>query len=962
MPSSYFSAVPSGAGSLSSAALDQLGHVVNLIPGSLGAELARWLQDTGLSQEHRPVRLRIQRGQQSFGDALVAHSFQIDEELCTDISVRMRILCICTRADLPRKSLLGMPISVQVVTDTGKLRTLNATITTAKPGQSDGGAQVWMLEAEDALSAKRHGSNSRVFLRHSVLDIAQRLLQEWRQSDPVLAECFDFDVGLLNPQVYPVREMIIQWNESDAAFLIRLFRKYGIAWGVRPGGLDAGDTGSPDHGAPRHTLVLWDAEASLPRNEAGTVRYHHDGAAQERDAITLWSPVARLVPSSVERCSHDYVSQSMTEHAVPTLADMGVSGNEMARGLVDAAVYPPHWGDSQEDFRRLATLRMQRYEMEADYIDGASGLRDAACMTWIEVQGLPGAEAACSAEDRQFTFVQVTHHGQNNLPKDLDKRVVGMFAASGWAPARPVISTDDESRRYANTFRAVPRKVAIVPAFDLALHWPVMQTIQAQVVCPPDETVHCDQHARVKVRFLGLRVTDNEHAQGAGTSGTEADSAWVRLALGSAGAGRGFVHLPRAGDEAIMAFLMGDPDKPYIASLMHSPRNPPPAFHRVGGLPGNRYESGNFVSEIRGNGYVQTRFDATPGQLSYNVTASYTMASLNLGRLYAPRVDGSAQPRGEGAELTTQGAAVIRGQEGARVTTEEAHPTEGLLLARGQLIGLSQTMRAAAQQLGEMARAHNLSGVDTSKLDEWIETLQQWDHGTNVEPGEKRRRKPILSLDATASVGALSHDNLLLGAQTHVDTVAAGRIQSSAGQDILHVAGGSLEGYADAGDVNLTAGKGDVKLMAHGGGLALGANKRLHQYSLDGVLIEAPTIVLKTAGAQIALTDGGITLSTSGQLQGKAAAFSFDPGGGGGINLPGMPTSSMQTDERCRVTYPGTDEPRPGLRYTAFSKVDGRELGSGTTDEQGFTQAFHGIHIDAVQVIVHPEEDEGSQA
>lgn len=165
-----------------------------------------------------------------------------------------------------------------------------------------------------------------------------------------------------------------------------------------------------------------------------------------------------------------------------------------------------------------------------------------------------------------------------------------------------MISADDESRRYANTFRAVPRKAAIVPAFDLAIHWPTLSTLNAQIVCPPNETVYCDKHGRVKVRILGLRVTDNEHAQGAGTSGTDADSAWLRLALGSAGGNRGFVHLPQDGDEAIMAFVMGDPDKPFIQSVMHSPRNPPPAFHRVGGLPGNRYESGNFVSETRKGG------------------------------------------------------------------------------------------------------------------------------------------------------------------------------------------------------------------------------------------------------------------------------------------------------------------------------------------------------------------------
>ena len=941
MPSKFPSVLPFGQDGIASA-FEQFGQLGSLDPSGFGGALLQWLKDTGLSQENRPVRLRIQRGQLPFSGALVAYSCQIDEEVCASTSVHMRVLAMCTRADLPQRSLLGMPMSVQMVTDRGTLRSVNCIITRAEPGPSDGGGQIWMLEGHDAMTLKRRVCNTRVFLRHSVLDVANRLLNEWRQSDPVLAEAFDFDMSRLRPDAYPAREMMIQWNESDADFLMRLLRKYGVSWGIRPGTQDgANDEAS----TPCHTLVLFDDSWALPQNEAGTVRYHQDGATQRRDGITLWSQVASLMPSSVERRTFDYKTLRVTEKNVPTTADLGRSGNDLAMGLVDAVIEPPHWGDSQEDFERLATLRMHRYEMEADYIRGASGLRDAACMTWAEVQGLPGAQDGASAEDRQYLFVQVTHYGQNNLPKELNERITGLFAASGWEPIRPVIGPDDHNRRYANTFKAVPRRRAIVPAFDAATHWPTLPPINALVVCPANEVVHCDKHARVKLRFLGLRVTDNEHARGAGTSGTDADSAWVRLALGSAGGNRGFVHLPRDGDEAIVAFLMGDPDKPYISAVMHSPRNPPPAFHKVGGLPGNRYESGNFVSEIRGNGYVQTRFDATPGQISYSVTASYTMASLNLGRLYTPRIDGAARPRGEGAELTTRGVAVMRGQEGARVTTEETHPTEGLMLARGQLIGLSQTLRAAARQLGDMAKAHNLTGVDTSKLDEWLEALHQWDHGTNVEPGEKRRGKPILSVDATASLGVLSHDNLLLGAQTHVDTVAAGRIQSSAGQDIRHVAGASLEGYADAGDVNLTAGKGDVKLMAHNGRLELGANKRLHQYSLDGVLIEAPTIVLKTAGAQIALTENGITFSTSGQIQGLAAGFSFDQGGSGGIDLPGMPASQFKTDEHIALAE-RRGAASPDHAY-GVSDGEGAQRDAGRSGADGATQSVvqdTGIH------------------
>lgn len=942
-----------GQGGMASALADplsdqraaQLGLIAHLDPDGTLAKILHWLQDTGLSQDSRPIRLRIQRGQTAISGALLAHSLRIDEEVCASTSVHMRVLGLCTRADLSPAALLGMPVSIQMVTDQGKLREVNGIVTKAVPGQSDGGAQVWLIEAHDALTIKRMGRNTRVFLRHSVLDIAKRLLGEWRQSDPVLAEAFDFDLSRLNAQNHPVREMLIQWNESDADFLMRLLRKQGIGWAVRPGSPNRDDDGT---GTPCHTLVLFDDSMALPQNEAGTLRYHQGGAAQERDGIMLWSPVLSLVPGSVERRTFDYKSLRVHEHQIPGSADLGRSGRELAKGVVDAAIDPPHWGDSQQDFQRLTTLRMLHHEMASCHVQGASGSRDAACMTWVDVQGLPEA-SAMSAQDRQYLFLQVTHHGQNNLPKALNERITGMFAASGWEQDRPVIGTQDESRRYVNTFKAVSRKMAVVPAFDAATDWPALHAINALVVCPPGEEVHTDQDARIKLRFLGLRVTDNEHAQGAGTSGTDADSAWVRLALGSAGGHRGFIHLPRAGDEVIVSFLMGDPDKPFICAVMHGPRNPPPAFHKVGGLPGNRYESGNFVSEIQGNGYVQTRFDATPGQISYNVTASSAMASLNLGRLYTPRQDGAAEPRGEGAELRTEGAAVVAGHEGFRATTEAAHPTQGRMLAREQLVGLTRTLSAAAQQLGDLAKAHDLPGLDMAKLNEWLQSLEQWDQGTNVEPGRQGGRKPIMALDSTAGTGVLSHNNLLLGAQTHVDTVAAGRIQASAGQDIRHLAGGNVEHFAH-GSVLVRAGKGEVLVSADRGNVTITGAKAITVAAAEELNLSAKVVKVLAEGAQTSWGAGAITEQASDTFAIQSSSFEHGGGGGGtplALNLPG---GSMSTDERYVIKHRASGRPRPNQRYRIVLNDD--RIIQGITDEQGRTDmaAADAIHI--AQVIL----------
>lgn len=956
---SVFNSLPIGQNSFASALSNQADTLSNLDPTGLLARVNAWLKNSGLSQENRPIRLNIGSQTQALSGALVAHTIDITEEVCTSTPLRVKLLCICTRVDFPYQQLLGQPIEIQLVTDRGELRAFNAIIVTAVPGQSDGGAQVWMIEAVDALTFMEGRRNSRVFLRQTVVDITEHILSEWRERNAKLALAFDFDLSSLRRDLYPVREMTFQRDESDAAFLIRMWRKHGIAWGVRPGARNTQHTSvSKSDETPIHTLVLFDDAMALPANAAGTLRYHQDGAAQQRDGITLWSPVGRVTPGSVRRKSTNYKTRHISEHSVTSTADLGSTGSELAQALVDSRIDPPHWGDSMDEFQRLSTLRMQHHEMVSAFVHGASGAREAACMTWVEVQGLPGQDMPTiqGDESRQYLFVQVRHHGQNNLPKDLNERITGMFAASGWQSERPVIGPDDSNRRYANTFQAVRRKTPIVPAFDTKTDWPSLPPMTAKVVCPPGEEVYCDNLGRVWIQFPGLEAIDHDHAQGAGTSGTNKDSAAVRVAMPAANRYGGRIQLPRDGDEVLLVFLDGDPDKPLITHSLHSPVNPPPGFHQVGGLPGNRFESGNFVKEIAGNGFAQTRYDATPGQISYQAACSYKASGLTIGNIRYPRVDGKGDPRGEGFELRTDGSGTVRTSQALLLTTEPQPNASGPVLERNQMQGLTGVLRGVVEELGRLAQAHHASPTDASKLLQWETLLRELEHGSSTAPGQQGGGAPIVAVSAVAGAGILSQDNLVLGAQSHIDSVSAGHTQLTAGQQIRQRAGQGWDAFAHKGGMALTAAQGAVQIQAHADGIEMGAAKRLHQYSLESVLIEAPTIVLKTAGAQITLTESGITVSTSGTLQGKAASFNFGGGGGGGINLPGMPTSSMKTDERCRVTYAGTGEPRAGLRYSAFSTVDGRPLGSGVTDDQGFTQAFSGVNIDAVRVVIHPEE------
>lgn len=231
-----------------------------------------------LTEANRPIRLRLFRGEGSADDKLLVKHVSGVETMCGGIEYSL--LCVSTEAGLPLKQFIANPVELQFVTDTGGLRSVCGIVASAIEGQGDGGLATYQLIVRDALSLLEKTSNTRVFRNASETDITNTLLREWREANPAVARAFEFDLGQL--KTYPAREFTMQYNESNAAFLRRLWKRRGIAWFIRPGA-------SSEHGSgdvPAHTLVLFDDAMSLAENAARhhslpprrwhrAARYHH---------------------------------------------------------------------------------------------------------------------------------------------------------------------------------------------------------------------------------------------------------------------------------------------------------------------------------------------------------------------------------------------------------------------------------------------------------------------------------------------------------------------------------------------------------------------------------------------------------------------------------------------------------------------------------------------------------------
>jgi type VI secretion system secreted protein VgrG len=887
----------------------------------------------GLTEENRPIRLRLSQERQVLDDVLLVKRVTGNETVCGGLEYRL--LCVSTRADLPLKEFIALPVELQFVTDRGDIRAVCGIVAQAAAGQSDGGLATYELLIRDALALMEHRTNTRVFRNKNELDITEIILGEWRQHNPVLAKTFGVDWSCVTG-AYPAREFTMQHNESDADFLRRLWKRRGIAWFMRPG--QASRSQSQD--TPGHALVLFDDAYALPQNAAGTVRYHRDDGTETSDTIIAWSPVRTLKPGNVARQSWDYLRARPMAANASSRMDQGTTGNQFAVSLDDHLIDVPHAGDDGDDYRNLGELRMKRHEYESKCFNGEGSVRSMCIGQWIALTGHPEIDIH-PEDDREFVVTRLDVDAENNLPKTVDDQVKRLFAFNRWDGTHfgsaLQQSSEERGMRYTNRFSCVRRGIPIVPAFDPRIDLPRAQLQSAIVVGPAGEEVHCDEHGRVKVRFPGTRAEDHNHAQGAGASDSDRDSAWVRVASTWASNQWGTITLPRVGDEVIVDFLGGDPDKPIIVAQVYGGMAPPPSFSHTGKLPGNRYLAGIKSKEIEGARYNQLRLDDTTGQINAQLASQHGYSELNLGWLTHPRNDGTGEARGEGAELRSDLAVAIRGAQGVLISAAARQKASGKQLDRAELTGLMEALQGVQQQLAELSATHHADDTDGKELKQLVDYLKQWEAGSNTESAGAGGQ-PVLALSAPAGVAVTSQDNIAIGAQTHVDVVSIGNTQLSVGRKLLARVSENISLFAHRLRIKLIAASGKLELQTHADDIEVTSSKRIVLTATDEIVLQAPKLRFVAQGAQVDIGGGAITQQSSGAHTIKSSKFAhLGPGGGSPVAVPSI-ASEAAHDQQTVLRWIGTDEPMKNQRYRITTE-DGRTF-EGKTDASGLTERF----------------------
>lgn len=368
-------------------------------------------------------------------------------------------------------------------------------------------------------------ANCRIFQEMSVTDIFEKVVKETHGFS-------DFRLSLT--ESYEKREYCVQYRESDFHFVSRLLEEEGIFYFF-------------EHEEEKHTLVLGDSKGAfgtVEGSDGSNITYRPPGEAQvEREHISRWQVQHAVQSGAFVHDDFDFKK--------PKVDLLGQSQMNRDHTQADFEVYdyPGRYSEVSHG-ESFAKIRIEELQSRHKRLAGEADHRGMQVGQLFNLTDYPRPE-----ENAEYvllsTTIEIESAEVEQMRADADNRFdVSFLAFPADDPFRPLRTT----------------------------HRPFVRGPQtAIVVGKAGEDIWTDEFGRVKVQF---------HWDREGQA-NEDSSCWIRVSQHWAGKNWGGIQIPRIGQEVIVDFLEGDPDRPLITGRVYNNDQMPPYP-----LPDNQTQSG----------------------------------------------------------------------------------------------------------------------------------------------------------------------------------------------------------------------------------------------------------------------------------------------------------------------------------------------------------------------------------
>ncbi len=367
---------------------------------------------------------------------------------------------------------------------------------------------------------------------------------------------------------YQPKEYCVQYRETDFNFISRLMEQEGIYYYF-------------DHTSDgKSTLVLADSTSAhkpFPNYDEVVFQELAKGTS-DRESITDWTIEKEAQPVASALNDFDF-----TKPKTSLLSKYNVT-RKYGKAEFEMYDYPGEYVDHGEGVR-LATVRLDELQTQYEVLHGQGSARGLAAGCTFKLKSHPRTD-----QNREYLITGVS------LSAD-----AGEFSTTGGGGGAEFFSCSftciDKTQQF--------RPARLTPK-------PMVQGPQtAKVVGPSGETIHTDNYGRVKVQFHWDRYA----------KGDDNSSCWIRSSQPWGGKGWGGMFIPHVGQEVVVEFLEGDPDRPLISGRIYNADQMPPLP-----LPANKTKS-----VIRDHGGNHIRMEGLAGSEQIHLFSPFGNTRISIG-------------------------------------------------------------------------------------------------------------------------------------------------------------------------------------------------------------------------------------------------------------------------------------------------------------------------------------------
>ncbi|MDR0902953.1 MAG: type VI secretion system tip protein VgrG, partial [Opitutaceae bacterium] len=356
-------------------------------------------------------------------------------------------------------------------------------------------------------------SDSRIFQKKTAKDILSDLIKTDAGITDYKDSASDSGTG--------ERAYCVQYRETDFAFASRLMEEEGIYYHF-------------SHEDGKHTLVLCDSPGShAAASEAGELDFHSNRAHRNAQGILTWDVDNDVVSGAYVLADYNYQSPATSLRSNAT-ESRGHTGDDAE--LFD---YPGIFTESAAG-DKLAGIRLGAHQARHTIYAGTTSAVTLST-------GLKFTLSEHPVGDLNMEYLVIENEITAENPPFSDGEPPSRSSFLSRVAAIPA------SQQYRSPLRA--------PLPDLR------GPHSAVVTGAEGDEIHTDKYGCVKVRFHWDRDDEKKG---------EDSTVYLRAAQMWTGKGWGAVFIPRVGQEVIVEFLDGHPDRPVITGCLYNETNLPP--------------------------------------------------------------------------------------------------------------------------------------------------------------------------------------------------------------------------------------------------------------------------------------------------------------------------------------------------------------------------------------------------